>query len=333
MTRLTLTGFLVVSCAVGCYSGSGVPVDANGNPIGADNPGGTAGAGGASAGGSSSAGGGAGQGLGGGSAGSSAEASGLPCDVYQLLVDKCVSCHASPPVGAPVALVRYADLMAKASSDPTKNEAQLSLSRMQSTTSPMPPKPGSPATAAQIAALQSWIAGGLAKGTCGVPATDADGGTGGAGGAGGGTGTGANPYNTPVICTSNTTYSGDNGVTMAPGGACNACHQSRGGEAPTFAVAGTVYPSAHEPDDCIGSAAGSVSVVITDANGKSVTLLVNASGNFTYRAVSFATPYMAKVVSGSNRERVMATPQTNGDCNTCHTQAGTNGAPGRIMAP
>jgi hypothetical protein len=119
---------------------------------------------------------------------------------------------------------------------------------------------------------------------------------------------------------------------MAPGEACISCHQSQRGEAPVFTVAGTVYPTAHEPNDCNGSAAGAVSVVLVDANGNSVTLQVNSAGNFTYRALSFATPYTAKVVSGSN-ERVMATAQTNGDCNGCHSETGSNGAPGRIMAP
>lgn len=29
----------------------------------------------------------------------------------------------------------------------------------------------------------------------------------------------------------------------------------------------------------------------------------------------------------------MITAQTNGDCNSCHTESGTLAAPGRIMAP
>jgi predicted CXXCH cytochrome family protein len=29
----------------------------------------------------------------------------------------------------------------------------------------------------------------------------------------------------------------------------------------------------------------------------------------------------------------MTTPQTNGDCNSCHTEQGTNGASGRIVWP
>jgi predicted CXXCH cytochrome family protein len=29
----------------------------------------------------------------------------------------------------------------------------------------------------------------------------------------------------------------------------------------------------------------------------------------------------------------MTTPQTNGDCNSCHTPDGASNAPGRIIAP
>jgi hypothetical protein len=45
-----------------------------------------------------------------------------------------------------------------------------------------------------------------------------------------------------------------------------------------------------------------------------------------------ATPFRAKVVY-QGRERVMNTAQTNGNCNSCHTQNGTGSAPGRIVIP
>jgi hypothetical protein len=32
-------------------------------------------------------------------------------------------------------------------------------------------------------------------------------------------------------------------------------------------------------------------------------------------------------------ERVMMHAEMNGDCNSCHTEAGTEDAPGRIMRP
>jgi len=45
-----------------------------------------------------------------------------------------------------------------------------------------------------------------------------------------------------------------------------------------------------------------------------------------------AMPYTAKV-KYNGLERVMVASQTTGDCNSCHTQAGTKGAPGRILLP
>jgi mono/diheme cytochrome c family protein len=139
------------------------------------------------------------------------------------------------------------------------------------------------------------------------------------------------PYDTPVVCTSAQTWTGRASQRMAPGEACIACH-SRSSGAPLFAIAGTVYPTAHEPSDCDGIVgATSVTVVIIDATGTTTTLQVNAVGNF-YAQVSLTAPYRAKVRSDAG-ERMMAVPQTSGDCNGCHTRDGANGAPGRIMAP
>jgi hypothetical protein len=117
---------------------------------------------------------------------------------------------------------------------------------------------------------------------------------------------------------------------MDPGKACIACHNS--GEGPRFTLAGTVYPTGHEPDLCYGAdGANGAMVVATGADGKVVTVLPNATGNFTY-AGALALPYRAKVVF-MGRERVMAAAQTSGDCNACHTQTGAMNAPGRILLP
>jgi hypothetical protein len=136
--------------------------------------------------------------------------------------------------------------------------------------------------------------------------------------------------NSAIVCTSGQTWTrGDRGSSvMHPGGACISCHETSGG--PRLTIAGTVYPTAHEPDDCDG-VSGSLQVVITDANGRTLTLSVNAAGNF-YSTSSVAFPFHAKVVSGG-AERAMTAAQTSGDCNSCHTVAGANSAPGRIMAP
>ena len=100
-------------------------------------------------------------------------------------------------------------------------------------------------------------------------------------------------------------------------------------------IGGTVYPTAHEPNDCDGvnGSTDGATVVITDSTGATFTLNVNSAGNFyESRSTTIVMPFQAKVVQGG-KERAMATPQSTGDCNACHTEAGTNNAPGRIMLP
>jgi hypothetical protein len=100
-----------------------------------------------------------------------------------------------------------------------------------------------------------------------------------------------------------------------------------------FAVAGTLFPTPHEPNDCNGvSSTVDAQVVITEANGTVHTLSVNAVGNFSLETATFAFPYQAKVVY-QGRERVMVEAQKSGDCNDCHTQDGRENAPGRIFLP
>ena len=247
----------------------------------------------------------------GGTGGATGAPSDLPCDVANLLGMYCTSCHSSPPSGgAPVPLTSYAELTAPALSDPTKKEADVCLSRMQSTTAPMPPAGSTAPSATEIAAFAAWIQAGYPMGSCSA---------------------GGNNYNTPIMCTSGVYWNGggDGSSLMYPGRTCNACHSRSGGEAPHFSIAGTVYPTAHEPDDCYGKSA--IQVVITDANGATITLNSNSAGNFaSYAAV--ATPYHAKVVSAGGT-RAMSAAQTSGDCNSCHTVSGASNAPGRIMAP
>jgi mono/diheme cytochrome c family protein len=244
---------------------------------------------------------------------------GLRCDVQQLLENRCIGCHqnASPPK-----LLTYEDLLKPAPSDAKKNLAQVSLERMKNAASPMPPKPAVAPTPAEIALMEAWIAAGTSKGAaCTTPPPGNDGGVG--GGAGG-------PYDTPPVCTSNKAWKNGNegSSSMRPGGACITCHSQQGG--PGFNIAGTVYPTAHEPDDCNG-VPGQMSVVVTDANNKVTTIPVNNVGNFSSGA-NIAPPFKVKIVRGA-AERAMGGTLTAGDCNTCHTQTGVNGAPGRVMAP
>lgn len=253
---------------------------------------------------------------------------GLPCDVASLLTTSCAECHgAHLENGAPNRLLSYEDLTAPSEGDPSQTVAEVSLARMKSTKRPMPPD--AKLGADRIAVLETWIKSGMPRGTCneddastGTPKKDAsapatDGGV------------DAAPPQTSV-CTSGSFYSSDAGVgpLMAPGKTCLACHAATG--AKTFFVAGTVYPTLHEPNNCNGSSAANLNVVLIDANGVSHTVPVNAAGNFV-RVTSFPLPYRALVVRGTS-VREMKTPQTDGDCNGCHSEWG-NKSPGRVMAP
>jgi hypothetical protein len=253
-----------------------------------------------------------------GTGGTAGTSSGLPCDVAALISSKCATCHGTvPAVGVPTSLVTYANLTAPSRSDPTQTNAALAVVRMTSTSSPMPPAGSTPATSAEIAAMQNWIAAGYPMTGCGT-----DGGA------------ASDPFSVGPTCTSMTTWTGGTrgSALMEPGMACVNCHATTGGEAPLFAVAGTVYPTAHEPDLCNGAnGTNGARVVITGANGASITLTPNAAGNFSYEG-TIATPYSAKVTY-MGRERAMGATQTSGDCNACHTQSGTMSAPGRILLP
>ncbi|MBK7857362.1 MAG: hypothetical protein IPJ65_01810 [Archangiaceae bacterium] len=118
---------------------------------------------------------------------------------------------------------------------------------------------------------------------------------------------------------------------MHPGVACITCHDR--GEGPRFAAAGTVFTSFDAKDDCGGASTDGLTVILTDANGAEISLPVNAMGNFFLERRTLATPFSARVVDGAGKSRAMAARQTDGDCNACHSATGTQGAPGRIVAP
>jgi hypothetical protein len=308
--RVGVIGGLVVAAAVAVACGAGdaatFPGDAAGAEGGATIPGPTADAG-SSGDGINTSGTGAGTGA----------ATGLPCDVQQLIENRCIGCHLGP---SPPALLTYDGLL-KPSSEPAKTLAQKSLERMKNAASPMPPPPAVAPAAAEIAVFEAWVAAGTPKGAACTPAP---------GDAGADAATDGSVYNTPTVCTSKVTWNqGNQGSSrMRPGGACITCHTMQGG--PAFTVAGTVYPSAHEPNDCNG-VNGAVTVVVTDKNGVVTNLQVNNVGNFNASA-KIAAPFHVKVKNGA-KERAMAGALTAGDCNSCHTLAGANGAPGRVMAP
>ncbi len=142
---------------------------------------------------------------------------------------------------------------------------------------------------------------------------------------------GEDPLGAAETCSSGTYWTRGENDRMRPGEACIACHTAEN-EGPRYAIAGTLYPTGHEPDDCngISGQASGAKVVITDANGEEHELTPNTAGNFFYNG-NLAKPYTAKVVTDAG-ERLMVTPQQDGDCNKCHTAEGS-GAPGRVVVP
>ena len=144
-----------------------------------------------------------------------------------------------------------------------------------------------------------------------------------------------------AVCSSNVYWKDmDKGSElMHPGGKCNNCH-NKNPKSPNFIIAGTVYPTSHEPDECNGVSGGvvmdggmaEIAVVITDRTGRRLPEIpVNRVGNFTF-PTEILMPFYVKVVS-HGRENKMTMQAPHGDCNSCHTQTGAEGAPGRITAP
>jgi hypothetical protein len=154
--------------------------------------------------------------------------------------------------------------------------------------------------------------------------TSSSGGVTGTGGRPAGTGGAGTGGTTATVCTSNVMWNGSTGPNMRPGSSCRSCHG--------YPVSGTVYPTLHEPNNCNGvNGSSGVRVIITGANGSVLTLTPNSAGNF-FSDTSPSTPFTVRITSNAGT-RMMNASQTSGDCNSCHTQNGSNGSPGRIQAP
>jgi hypothetical protein len=118
--------------------------------------------------------------------------------------------------------------------------------------------------------------------------------------------------------------------TMRPGYDCVACHRARH-EGPIQDVMGTVFFGVDDEDDCRGIPG--VQIDILDADGNlAFSTTSNSAGNFRASNAAMPSPYFARVTY-EGRTREMATSQTEGSCNSCHTQDGAEDAPGRIMLP
>lgn len=245
---------------------------------------------------------------------------GLPCDVSAMVAAKCASCHASPAThGASFPLLTRADFLAPSPSYPGVTLGERSSVRMHATSNPMPPIGYPAATTTELAAYDAWLTAGMPEGTCGA----IDAGVPDAGPA-------------PTTCVSNSYWTGGNSESpnMNPGLACLTCHRT---QAPSkaYPYSGTVFPGLHEKDRCNSRAPSGVKIEILNANGTvAITMYASTtSGNFnSARNPTVTLPYTARVTY-AGRTATMTTPQTNGDCNSCHTEQGTNGASGRIVWP
>lgn len=257
---------------------------------------------------------------------------GLSCDLNRIISTTCQSCHGVLPNVVPMA--SRGELLAPSVEQPGKRVIDVALARMTDPVSPMPPSPLAPVPASDVALVSAWVSSGTPAEGCDTNAAGGSGGavgsggagTGGAGSGGRSGGSGGSAGSTPVVCTSGMMWTGGNGSTMRPGNACKGCHGS-------FSIAGTIYPTEHEPTNCDGvNSSSGAKVVITGSNGTKLTLTPSSAGNF-YSTAKISTPYTVMLTGNGMATRPMLMPQTSGDCNSCHTQDGSNNAPGRIMAP
>jgi hypothetical protein len=222
-----------------------------------------------------------------GTSGGPPPGAGIPCDVQAILQSKCVACHADPPLnGSLSGLVTITDLLATAKEDPTKNLAQLSLSKMQGGTMP----PGSPSPAADITAFQNWINANYV-GTCGdggAPPPPSD------------VFTNAPPYVNTVG------QSAHNAGRDCMGG----CHNHG------FTFAGTIY-------DAAGKAVAGAEVRLVDSTGKGISVHSGSDGNF-HSSTSWTGPAHIGARNATTKALMVSTvPTGKGGCNGCHTTGGT----------
>jgi hypothetical protein len=265
-------------------------------------------------------------------------ATGLPCDVQATIENRCIACHdGTMKAGGAPSMLNYTDLMMKSKTDPTKTLAQEAVVRMNANGAmQMPPPPAIKCDPSEIADWESWIEAGAPENPMSCTPDAPDGGTTTKdGGSDSGTTTLDGGADGGSLCTSGKYWDGGNTPSpdMNPGEACMACHQVKGG--PNLSFGGTVYTGLHEPDLCYGKAPPPVlTVTVTDRLNRQVSVFATDDGNFQVPVQNppLRAPFRAQITDGKNT-RKMNGQVTSGDCNSCHTVAGKNNAPGRIMAP
>ncbi len=230
----------------------------------------------------------------------------VPCDVAALLTAQCTSCHSDPPINSSLSgLVTFADLVARSKEDPTKNEAQLSVARMQNATSPMPPASlMMRSTAADIAVLQGWIDAGYPSGKCALDA--------GAGDAALAIG-GANVFAGQAAFALGTESNGHHN----PGQNCLSHHHN--GE---FSICGTVF-------DAQGNGLAGAEVRVVDTSGMAHVMYSGSNGNFYLKGgTTLALGGHAGARNASATALMISAPSA--ACNSCHA---TGGVTTRIHLP
>jgi hypothetical protein len=118
---------------------------------------------------------------------------------------------------------------------------------------------------------------------------------------------------------------------MRPGNNCLRCHTTgkQAGSKP-FSFGGTVFPFANS-DPCSNGVQG-ITVQVSDAKGKTVTVVSNEAGNF-WSAESLTPPFRI-VAKRGDKIAEMPIEAPTGGCALCHSAtAPISGAQGAIRPP
>jgi len=120
------------------------------------------------------------------------------------------------------------------------------------------------------------------------------------------------------------------GPAMRPGSNCLRCHAKDGLAAKKpFSFGGTIFPSA-DSDVCEG--VSGVTIHVTDAQGREISVISNEAGNF-WSAAPLTPPFSIRA-SRAGREVRMPIEAPTGGCALCHSWPdATGGAVGRIRQP
>jgi hypothetical protein len=222
-----------------------------------------------------------------------------------VLATNCTGCHSDPPAtGALAGLVTYSDLKATSHEDPTKNEAQLSVSRMQNASSPMPPGGLLPATDATT--LQNWINAGYPMGSCATGSSSG-------GSSSGSSGDGGSTPPPMSVFTGQPPFASQTGPsTHNAGQNCLNCHGSGGGNVPQFSFGGTLYDGKGNP--VVGA-----EVRMVDAKGTGTNVYTGPQGTFFSEGGGFAAPARVGARNATSTADMLVTLQASGGgCSSCH---------------